>query len=102
MADPTNAQDFAAPRLVLVCVDDASRQNVTLSNIVRALSIACGSYARTSAPCFCTPWISVIVGESRMSSVSGLKARPRTAIVLPRSSPSSASATLTTIRSLIS
>ena len=28
MADATNAQDFAAPRLVLVCVDDASRQNV--------------------------------------------------------------------------
>ena len=28
MADATNAQEFAAPRLVLVCVDDASRQNV--------------------------------------------------------------------------
>jgi CheY-like chemotaxis protein len=28
MADATNAQDFATPRLVLVCVDDASRQNV--------------------------------------------------------------------------
>jgi CheY-like chemotaxis protein len=28
MADATNAQEFTAPRLVLVCVDDASRQNV--------------------------------------------------------------------------
>ena len=28
MADATNVQDFAAPRLVLVCVDDTSRQNV--------------------------------------------------------------------------
>jgi CheY-like chemotaxis protein len=28
MADATNAQEFAAPRLVLVCVDDASRQSV--------------------------------------------------------------------------
>jgi CheY-like chemotaxis protein len=28
MADATNAQDFNAPRLVLVCVDDASRQGV--------------------------------------------------------------------------
>jgi CheY-like chemotaxis protein len=28
MADATSAQDFIAPRLVLVCVDDASRQGV--------------------------------------------------------------------------
>jgi CheY-like chemotaxis protein len=28
MADVTPAQDFTAPRLVLVCVDDISRQNV--------------------------------------------------------------------------
>jgi CheY-like chemotaxis protein len=28
MADAKNAQDFSAPRLVLVCVDDASRQGV--------------------------------------------------------------------------
>jgi hypothetical protein len=28
MADATSAQDYNAPRLVLVCVDDASRQSV--------------------------------------------------------------------------
>ena len=28
MVDATNAQDFTTPRLVLVCVDDASRQGV--------------------------------------------------------------------------
>jgi CheY-like chemotaxis protein len=28
MADATNAQELVTPRLVLVCVDDASRQNV--------------------------------------------------------------------------
>ena len=28
MADATNAQDFTTPRLVLVCVDDVSRQSV--------------------------------------------------------------------------
>src|SRR5450756_1345129 len=59
-----------------------------------ACSMPTGSKARTFAPMSNRPVTSGIDGASRMSSVSGLKVRPSTAMVLPRSSPPSALATL--------
>ena len=46
-----------------------------------------GSWARTFAPMSKSPVTSEIDGASRMSSVSGLKVRPSTAMVLPRNEP---------------
>ena len=45
-------------------------------------------------------WITAIAGESRMSSVFGLKVRPKTATVLPRASPPIAWTTLRPIARL--
>jgi hypothetical protein len=49
--------------------------------------------ALTDAPRSCSIGISVRLGASRTSSVSGLKARPSTATVLPLSEPPAARST---------
>ncbi len=56
----------------------------------RAFAMAAGSKARTRAPSFCRSSTTASAGDSRMSSVSGLKERPRTAAVLPASGPAAA------------
>ena len=69
-------------------------------NSLRACSMPTGSCARTLAPMSSSPVTSGIDGASRMSSVSGLKVRPSTAMVLPRRPPPAAPATLRAIARL--
>src|SRR6266404_3557264 len=59
-------------------------------NSRRACAMPTGSCARTFAPMSRSPVTSGIDGASRMSSVSGLKVRPSTAMVLPRRLPPAA------------
>src|SRR6266571_2402625 len=63
----------------------------------RELDIAIGSYAVTCAPFSWRRWITRIEAASRMSSVSFLKASPRTATRLSSSGPTSLSESSTTL-----
>src|SRR5438093_112437 len=78
--------------------DFASAANSTASpKTWRAPGIAIGSYAVTRAPFSFRRWITRIEAASRMSSVSFLKARPRTATRLSSKEPMSFSESSTTL-----
>jgi len=68
-----------------VTVSSGESQNVTPWRM--SLASATGSHARTSAPSASSRDASTIEGASRMSSVFGLNASPRSATVFPRSDP---------------
>ena len=67
---------------------------IEIVEIWRACSMPSGSKALTLAPASCSAVMIEIAGESRMSSVFGLKVRPSTAIVLLRTEPPQAASTL--------
>ena len=64
-----------------------ARRSGAAGRTARAFSIAAGSKARTDAPASSRSAMTGSAGDSRMSSVSGLKERPRTATVLPGERP---------------